>query len=181
MNKRIPKNQYYLNIAKEVAQRSTCLRRTIGAVVVRDDQIISTGYVGAPRKTRDSQERGFCIRSKINIPSGHRYELCRSVHAEQNAIADCAKRTVSCLDCIAYITHYPCIICARLLLAAGIGEIKYIADYKQVGLIFIAVFAGLVGAVSGAYSVDVSYSKIDFQSYFANLQSCQQRNRIRHF
>ena len=83
--KRPSKEEYYLNIAKEVAMRSTCMRSQFGAVIVKDDQIISTGYNGAPRKAMDCYERGNCLRTELNIPSGHRYELCRSVHAEQNA------------------------------------------------------------------------------------------------
>ncbi len=75
---RISKEEYYLGIAREVARRSTCFRRSIGSLIVRDDQIISTGYVGAPRKTRDSLEHGFCLRDKLDIPHGQRYELCRS-------------------------------------------------------------------------------------------------------
>ena len=74
-NKRISKDEYYLGIAKEVARRSTCFRRFIGAIIIRDDQIISTGYVGAPRKTKDSFEHGFCLRDKLKIPHGQRYEL----------------------------------------------------------------------------------------------------------
>ncbi|MEN6310190.1 MAG: hypothetical protein ABFD80_01475, partial [Acidobacteriota bacterium] len=83
---RTSKDAYYLGIAREVANRSTCFRRSIGAIIVRDDQIVSTGYVGSPRKTKDSLEHGFCLRDKLGIPHGQRYELCRSVHAEQNAI-----------------------------------------------------------------------------------------------
>ena len=94
---RTSKDHYYLGIAKEVASRSTCWRRAIGAIIVRDDQIISTGYVGAPRKTKDSLEHGFCLRDKLGIPHGQRYELCRSVHAEQNAIINAARAGVSLL------------------------------------------------------------------------------------
>jgi len=96
-NKRISKDEYYLGIAREVSRRSTCFRRAIGAIIVRDDQIISTGYVGAPRKTKDSLEHGFCLRDQLNIPHGQRYELCRSVHAEQNAIINAARAGVSLL------------------------------------------------------------------------------------
>jgi len=123
-----------LNIAKQVAQRSTCLRRTIGAVIIRDDQIISTGYVGAPRRTKDSQERGFCIRDRMNIPSGHRYELCRSVHAEQNAIINTARAGVSLYGGDMYIwgsnygeekpiNAFPCFICKKMIINAGIKRV----------------------------------------------------------
>ena len=100
---RISKDEYYLGIAREVARRSTCFRRSIGAIIVRDDQIISTGYVGAPRKTRDSVEHGFCLRDRLGIPHGQRYELCRSVHAEQNAIINAARAGVSLLGGDMYI------------------------------------------------------------------------------
>ena len=101
--KRVSKDEYYLGIAKEVAARSTCFRRSIGALIIRDDQIISTGYVGAPRKTKSSIEHGSCLRDKLNIPHGHRYELCRSVHAEQNAIINAARAGVSLLGGDMYI------------------------------------------------------------------------------
>ena len=100
---RISKEEYYLGIAREVARRSTCFRRSIGAIIVRDDQIISTGYVGAPRKTRDSVDHGFCLRDRLGIPHGQRYELCRSVHAEQNAIINAARAGVSLLGGDMYI------------------------------------------------------------------------------
>src|SRR5512136_549287 len=102
-SKRITKDEYYLGIAREVATRSTCFRRSIGAIIVRDDQIISTGYVGAPRKTRDSLQHGFCLRDRLGIPHGERYELCRSVHAEQNAIINAARAGVSLLGGDMYI------------------------------------------------------------------------------
>lgn len=131
---RISKDEYYLGIAREVARRSTCFRRSIGAIIVRDDQIISTGYVGAPRKTRDSVEHGFCLRDRLNIPHGQRYELCRSVHAEQNAIINAARAGVSLLggnmyifgsaaDTSAPINAFPCFICKKMLVNAGLNRV----------------------------------------------------------
>jgi dCMP deaminase len=127
------KDQYYLNIAKEVAGRSTCYRVRIGAIVVRDDQIIATGYVGAPRKTRDCFERGFCLRDKLGIPHGQRYELCRSVHAEQNALINAARAGVSVLGGDIYIygeeakgekiDAFPCFICKKMLINAGLKRV----------------------------------------------------------
>jgi dCMP deaminase len=125
------KHEYYLGIAKEVAERSTCFRRSIGAIIIRDDQIISTGYVGAPRKTRDSFEHGSCLRDKLNIPHGQRYELCRSVHAEQNAIINAARAGVSLLGGDMYIygkvygedtpiDAFPCFICKKMIINSGI-------------------------------------------------------------
>jgi len=132
--KRVSKDQYYLGIAEEVARRSTCFRRSIGAIIIKDDQIISTGYVGAPRKTKDSLEHGFCLRDKLNIPHGQRYELCRSVHAEQNAIINAARAGVSLLGGKMYIygsipgnskpiNAFPCFICKKMIINAGLERV----------------------------------------------------------
>lgn len=131
---RTSKDLYYLGIAKEVSRRSTCFRRSIGAIIVRDDQIISTGYVGAPRKTKDSLEHGFCLRDKLGIPHGQRYELCRSVHAEQNAIINAARAGVSLLGGDMYIfgsepeaetpiNALPCYICKKMIVNCGLDRI----------------------------------------------------------
>jgi dCMP deaminase len=133
-SQRISKDDYYLGIAKEVARRSTCFRRSIGAIIVRDDQIISTGYVGAPRKTKSSHEHGFCLRDRLGIPHGERYELCRSVHAEQNAIINAARAGVSLLGGNMYIygtiynedkpiNAFPCFICKKMIINAGLDRI----------------------------------------------------------
>ena len=95
--KRPSKNRYYLSIAKQVAQKSTCFTVKGGAIIVKEDVIVSTGYIGAPRKTKDCFDRGECLRRKLNIPHGERYELCRSVHSEQNAIINAARSGVSLL------------------------------------------------------------------------------------
>ena len=132
--KRQSKHEYYLGIAKEVAHRSTCYRRSLGAIIIRDDQIISTGYVGAPRKTKDSFEHGNCLRDKLNIPHGQRYELCRSVHAEQNAIINAARAGVSLLGGDMYIygstygekkpiNAFPCFICKKMIINAGLKRV----------------------------------------------------------
>lgn len=136
MSTRISKEQYYINIAKEVAQRSTCFRAKHGAIIVKDSQIIATGYVGAPRKTKDCLERGNCLRSELNIPSGQRYELCRSVHAEQNALLNAARSGSSTIGSTMYIysvklngdkelamNALPCFICKKMILNAGIDEV----------------------------------------------------------
>lgn len=131
---KIPKDAYYLNIAKEVAKRSTCFRRSIGAIIIRGDQIISTGYAGAPRKTKDSFEHGFCLRDKLKIPHGQRYELCRSVHAEQNAIINAARAGVSLFGGDMYIfgsvhgkdkpiNAFPCFICKKMIINAGLNRV----------------------------------------------------------
>jgi len=131
--KRLSKDKYYLNIAKEIAQRSTCLRTHIGAVIVRDSQIIATGYNGAPRKTKSCLERKECLRNKLNIPHGQRYEICRSVHAEQNAIINAARAGVSLLNGDMYIwgedneynlmNAFPCFICKKMIINANLKRI----------------------------------------------------------
>jgi len=127
------KDEYYLNIAKEVAERSTCFRNKGGAIIVRGDQIISAGYIGAPRKTKDCFERGECLRDKLKIPHGKQYEMCRSVHAEMNAIINAARAGVSLFGGDIYIFHrdknnqpmdsYPCFICKKLIINAGLNRV----------------------------------------------------------
>lgn len=127
------KEEYYLNIAKEVAERSTCFRNKGGAIIVRDDQIIATGYIGAPRKTKDCFERGECLRDKLKIPHGRHYEICRSVHAEQNAILNSARAGVSLLGGDLYIycrdregkeiDSLPCFICKKMIINAGLNRV----------------------------------------------------------
>ena len=90
--KRIDKENYYLDIAETVLERSTCLRRCYGAIIVKNDEIVSTGYNGAPRGRKNCMDLGYCTREAMNVPSGERYELCRSVHAELNAIICAARR-----------------------------------------------------------------------------------------
>ena len=132
--KRVSKDEYYLGIAREVAQRSTCYRRAIGALIVRDDQIVSTGYAGAPRKTKDCFEHQNCLRDMLNIPHGSRYELCRSVHAEQNAIINAARAGVGLLGGDMYIwgsapdtgeviNALPCFICKKMLVNSGLRRV----------------------------------------------------------
>lgn len=134
MSRRPSKEEYYLNIAQVVSNRSTCLKVSIGAIIVKDDQIIASGYVGAPRKTKSSIEHNFCLRQRLNIPSGQQYELCRSVHAEQNAIINAARAGVSLLggDMFIFgsqkptnevINAFPCFICKKMIINAGINKI----------------------------------------------------------
>ena len=129
---RLSKDEYYLNIAKEVSRKSTCFRRIIGAIIIRDDQIISTGYAGAPRKTKDSLEHGYCLRDKLKIPHGQRYELCRSVHAEQNAIIHAGRdRTLGATLYLSGVDAKtgdisgvePCLLCAKMIINAGLTRI----------------------------------------------------------
>jgi dCMP deaminase len=134
MIERPAKEDYYLNIASVVARRSTCLKVLIGAIIVKEDQIIAAGYVGAPRHTRSSLDHGFCLRRRLQIPSGTQYELCRSVHAEQNAIINAARAGVSLLGGDMYIFGeerdsgktifaFPCFICKKMIINAGLVRV----------------------------------------------------------
>jgi dCMP deaminase len=123
-------SDYFLEVADLVATRSTCLRRQVGAVLVRDKRIISTGYNGAPRKLKHCSEVG-CLRTEKDIPSGERYELCRGVHAEQNAIINAAYYGISTQDTVMYCTHQPCIICARIIINAGIEKVVHRGDFQD--------------------------------------------------
>jgi len=127
---RIPKEEYYLNIAREIGKRATCFRNKGGAIIVREDVIVATGYVGAPRKTKDCLERGECLRDKLKIPHGKNYEICRSVHAEANCIINAARSGVSVLggDMYIYCTDrngnpvdsFPCFVCKKMIINAGL-------------------------------------------------------------
>lgn len=134
------KTNYYLDIADTVAERATCLRRRFGAIIVKNDQIISTGYAGAPRGRQNCTDLGFCTREKLNIPRGERYELCRSVHAEQNAIIHASRNDM--IDATLYLVGREvstgeyienassCAMCKRAVINAGISTVV-IRDTKD--------------------------------------------------
>jgi len=115
-------DEYFLEVACLVSKRSTCLRRHVGAVLVKDKQILATGYNGAPSGVTHCLEAG-CIREKLKVPSGQRHELCRGLHAEQNVILQAALPGISTKDSRIYITNQPCMICAKMLINAGVKEI----------------------------------------------------------
>jgi dCMP deaminase len=121
---------YFMGITERVATRSTCLRRAVGAVVVKDKRMLTTGYNGAPSGTRHCSETG-CLREKLNIASGERHELCRGIHAEQNAIIQAALHGVSIKDATLYCTNLPCSICAKMIINAGIKKIVYQSGYAD--------------------------------------------------
>ncbi len=121
-------DHYFMAFAYLAARRSTCLRRRVGAVIVKDRQILATGYNGAPRGVPHAEEVG-CIREKLNVPSGERHELCRGLHAEQNAIIQAAYHGVSIRGGEIYTTNFPCIICAKMIINAGITRIVYAEGY----------------------------------------------------
>ena len=127
------KINYYLDIAETVLERSTCIRRKFGAIIVKHDEIISTGYVGAPRGRKNCNDLNYCTRDKLGVPKGQRYELCRSVHAEQNAILSAARADM--IDATLYLACHdartdqldgevePCSMCKRLIINAGIKQV----------------------------------------------------------
>ena len=127
------KMNYYLDIAEAVLERGTCIRRKFGAVIVQNDEIISTGYVGAPRGRLNCSDLGYCMREKLNIPKGERYEMCRSVHAEANAIISAPRERMlnsdiylACHDAKTnelYGDVEPCSMCKRLIINAGISRV----------------------------------------------------------
>ena len=125
------KTNYYLDIAETVLERSTCVRRCFGAVIVKNDEIISTGYNGSPRGRKNCGDLGYCMREKLDIPRGERYEMCRSVHAEQNAIAQAAKLGISVDGATLYCTHQPCVICSKMMINSGIKRIVYRYGYPD--------------------------------------------------
>lgn len=113
---------YFMKIAEVVATRSTCLRRKIGAIIVKDKRILATGYNGPPSKMKHCDEVG-CLRDKLKVPSGERHELCRGLHAEQNAVLQGALYGFSIVDSVMYATHQPCSLCAKMIINAGIKGI----------------------------------------------------------
>ncbi len=123
-------DEYFMNMARLVATRSTCIRRQVGAVIVKDKRVLSTGYNGSPKGSKHCDELG-CIRVELNVPSGTRHELCRGVHAEQNAVIQAAYFGVSVKDSSIYTTTYPCSMCAKLIINAGIIEIVYNEGYPD--------------------------------------------------
>lgn len=134
------KINYYLDVAETVIERGTCLRRNFGAIIVKNDEIISTGYVGAPRGRKNCCDLKYCIREKMEIPRGERYELCRSVHAEANAIISAARHNMiggtlflvgKTYDTNEYVSNAnPCAMCKRMIINAGIKDV-YIRDTKD--------------------------------------------------
>lgn len=122
---------YFLEMASLAATRSTCLRRRVGAVLVRDNIVLATGYNGAPRGTAHCEDIGGCLREKLNIPSGQRHEICRAVHAEQNAIIQAARYGVAIDGASLYCTHQPCSLCAKMIINSGIGSVFYLEGYPD--------------------------------------------------
>lgn len=127
---RVSWDEYFMEITRVVATRSTCLRRKVGAILVKDRHIIATGYNGAPRGLAHCAEVG-CLRSQQGIASGERHELCRALHAEQNAIIQAAVSGVSIDGATLYVNLFPCSLCAKMLINSRIKRIVYCADYPD--------------------------------------------------
>lgn len=130
MNSRPSWDRYFMDIAHMVATRSTCLRRSVGAIAVSSRRILATGYNGTPRGLRHCEEVG-CLRQQLDIPSGQRHELCRGLHAEQNCIIQAAVHGVQLEGATIYSTFQPCVVCAKMLINAGITEIVYEGGYPD--------------------------------------------------
>ncbi|MCC3145724.1 cytidine/deoxycytidylate deaminase family protein [Halanaerobium sp. Z-7514] len=123
-------NEYFMEMAELVAKRATCLRRRVGAVLVKDRKVLATGYNGAPKAISHCEETG-CLRTELEIPSGERHEICRGVHAEQNLVAQAAFHGVKTEGSTVYCTNQPCVICTKILINAGIKKIYYKNSYAD--------------------------------------------------
>lgn len=147
---RIDKMNYYLDIAESVAKRGTCLRRNFGAIIVVNDEIISTGYVGAPRGRKNCCDLKYCMREKLKVPRGERYELCRSVHAEQNAIISARRKDM--LGGTLYLVGLtygdgsyvekarPCSLCKKMIINAGLEKVVVRESKKEYTVIDVSEF-----------------------------------------
>jgi dCMP deaminase len=129
-NRRPSWEEYFMDITILVARRSTCLRRAVGAVIVKDKRVLATGYNGAPSGIRHCGDIG-CLRETMKIASGQRHELCRGIHAEQNAIIQAAYHGVRIKDATLFCTNLPCSICTKMLINAGIRKIYYQSGYAD--------------------------------------------------
>jgi dCMP deaminase len=123
-------DDYFMQIVELVKSRSTCLRRQVGALIVKDKRILTSGYNGAPAGIRHCAEVG-CLRQQLNVPSGERHELCRAVHAEQNAIAQAAYMGTSVKGAAMYVSLQPCSMCAKLIINAGIKRLVFKGEYPD--------------------------------------------------
>jgi dCMP deaminase len=128
---RIGWDDYFMEMALLARKRSSCRRRGVGAVLVKNKKVLATGYNGAPRGIKDCLEKGECLRDTLKVPSGERHELCRGAHAEENSIAQAAQFGVAIDGATMYCTNFPCSMCVKLLINAGIKEIVYSDGYPD--------------------------------------------------
>ena len=130
MDNRPTFDEYFMEMAYVVSKRSTCLRRKVGAILVKNRHILCTGYNGAPKGLKHCSEVG-CLRRQLKVPSGERHELCRGLHAEQNVIIQAAVFGVSIKDSLLYCTNTPCVVCIKMLINAGVKEIVFTGEYPD--------------------------------------------------
>ncbi|MDQ2087677.1 cytidine/deoxycytidylate deaminase family protein [Herbivorax sp. ANBcel31] len=123
-------DEYFMEIVELIKSRSTCLRRQVGALIAKDKRILATGYNGAPINCMHCEQTG-CLREKHKVPSGQRHELCRAIHAEQNAIVQAAYSGTSVKDATLYVTNQPCVMCAKMIINAGIEKVVFKGDYPD--------------------------------------------------
>lgn len=136
-------DEYFMQMAELTSKRSTCLRRQVGAVIIKDKHIIATGYNGAPRGVPHCSQKGGCLREQLKVPSGERHELCRALHAEQNAIIQAATLGQSIEGGSIFVTHHPCSICSKMIVNAGISRIVIREGYPDNLAVEILDEAGL--------------------------------------
>lgn len=129
-HKRPSWDDYFIKITHLVAERSTCLKRAVGAIIVKENRILTTGYNGAPKGLKHCSETG-CIRKEMNVASGQRHELCRGLHAEQNAIIQAAWHGVKIEGATMYCTYQPCVICVKMMLNAGVKKLVFTGTYPD--------------------------------------------------
>jgi dCMP deaminase len=122
--------EYFMRITEDVARRAICVKRKVGAIIVKDNHILSTGYNGAPKGFKHCTEE-TCIRKQMSVPSGQRHELCRGLHAEQNAIIQAAVQGVKIEGGTMYCTYQPCVICVKMMINAGIKKLIYSGGYPD--------------------------------------------------
>jgi len=149
-------DEYFLKIASVVAERSTCRRHHVGAVAVRSKHILATGYNGAPAGAKDCLELG-CLRDELNIPSGERQEICRGIHAEQNAIIQASLHGISLAGSTIYCTHTPCILCAKMLVNAKIKRYVSFGRYNDNAFTDLFKEAGIEVDIKKRPSSRISY------------------------
>jgi dCMP deaminase len=144
MNRKRPDwDPYFMEIAGIVAKRSTCMRRMVGALIVKDRQILSTGYNGAPSGLKHCAEVG-CIRAELGVAPGERHELCRGLHAEQNAIIQAAYHGVPITGSLLYCTHHPCSLCVKMIINAGISQVFYLEGYPDDLAVTLITESGII-------------------------------------
>lgn len=123
-------DEYFMTLVEDVKERSTCLRRQVGALIVKENRILATGYNGAPTGCTHCEQSG-CLREKLHIPSGQRHELCRALHAEQNAFLQASKYGIAVQGATLYVTTQPCSLCAKMIINAGIAKVVFKGEYPD--------------------------------------------------